>query len=130
MILSIRTDSPEAYIGVHSIDGALIDSLAWQAHRELSDTIFLKIEELLNRTGITYQDLTGVVVFKGPGSFTGLRIGVVVANSLSQALEIPVAAETGEQWAQKGAARLAEKENDYVSVPDYGREARITTPRK
>ncbi len=89
MILSLRTDKPIAEIGLH--DGLnQVDDIAWEAHRELSAQLHLKIEELLSKNDQTYQDLSGIAVFKGSGSFTGLRIGAAVANALAGALPIPI----------------------------------------
>lgn len=48
------------------------------------------IEELLQKHGLTLQDLDSIEVNPGPGSFTGVRVGVSVANALSYALGIPV----------------------------------------
>ena len=39
---------------------------------------------------MTSSKLTGIEVFKGPGSFTGLRVGVAIANALGAAMDIPV----------------------------------------
>jgi tRNA threonylcarbamoyladenosine biosynthesis protein TsaB len=52
--------------------------------------ITLFIEELMINTGKKYSDLTAVAVSKGPGSYTGLRIGVSTAKGLCYALDIPL----------------------------------------
>lgn len=48
------------------------------------------IDELMQMAGITYRDLSAVAVSKGPGSYTGLRIGVSTAKGMGFALEIPL----------------------------------------
>ncbi len=48
------------------------------------------IEKLLKLQKLDFKDLKGVEVEKGPGSFTGLRVGVSVANALGFSLVIPV----------------------------------------
>ena len=48
------------------------------------------IDQLLNKHGKTLQDLTGIEVNTGPGSFTGLRVGVTIANTLAHSLQIPI----------------------------------------
>lgn len=48
------------------------------------------IEELLIGHGLKPQDLDGVEVNVGPGSFTGVRVGVSIANAIAFALQIPV----------------------------------------
>ena len=52
--------------------------------------ITLFIEELMIKTGKKYSDLKAVAVSKGPGSYTGLRIGVSTAKGLCYALDIPL----------------------------------------
>jgi tRNA threonylcarbamoyladenosine biosynthesis protein TsaB len=52
--------------------------------------ITLFIEELMVKTGKKYSDLKAVAVSKGPGSYTGLRIGVSTAKGLCYALNIPL----------------------------------------
>ncbi len=48
------------------------------------------IHEILGEHGLEPKDLTGIKVHIGPGSFTGLRVGVSVANAFAFALHIPV----------------------------------------
>ena len=55
-----------------------------------AERIFPAIDELLARNGVTYADLTRIAVTTGPGSFTGLRIGLTAARGLGLALDIPV----------------------------------------
>ncbi len=55
-----------------------------------SQALLPLIQNALKKAGISLQDLTGVNVATGPGSFTGIRVGVSVANALGFALGIPV----------------------------------------
>lgn len=55
-----------------------------------SDDLLIKIEKLLKSQKKSFQDLTAIVVNQGPGSFTGVRVGVAVANTLAWSLNIPV----------------------------------------
>ncbi len=48
------------------------------------------IEKILNDQDLTLQDLDSIDVSTGPGSFTGIRVGLSIANVLSFALKIPV----------------------------------------
>lgn len=129
LILTIRTDNPEAEIGLYE-DNKQLAYEEWAAHRELSITIHNKIDELLKKQNKDWQDIEGVVLFKGPGSFTGLRIGASVANALASSLHVPIVGSLGKNWLETGLSRLKKNENDEIVLPDYGRPVHITTPRK
>jgi len=51
-----------------------------------------QVEEALERAGATLDDLTALVVGTGPGSFTGLRVGLATAKTLAYALGLPLVA--------------------------------------
>ena len=55
-----------------------------------SQKLLVFIEEVLNKEGQNMKDISEIEVNTGPGSFTGLRVGVSVANTLGWALGIPV----------------------------------------
>ena len=55
-----------------------------------SQVLLPLISKLLDREKMTFKDLNGIEVETGPGSFTGLRVGVSVANALGFSLSIPV----------------------------------------
>ena len=55
-----------------------------------AEKLHLFIEEIIKDAGITFSDLSAVAVSQGPGSYTGLRIGVSAAKGLCYALEIPL----------------------------------------
>ena len=57
-----------------------------------AEKLHVFIEEILKETEITPQDLNAIAVSKGPGSYTGLRIGVSAAKGLCYALDIPLIA--------------------------------------
>lgn len=125
LILTIRTDKPEAEIGLFNNQTKLA-YISWQAHRELSSTIHLKIKEMLGQNKLELKDLRGIVVFKGPGSFTGLRIGISVANALAYALNIPILASATDDWVNIGVSRLMNNQNEQMALPEYGCEPHIT----
>lgn len=129
IILTIRTDNPEAEIGLFEYNKELAYE-KWQAHRELSATIHDKIAKTLSVKGLTIENLGGIVCFKGPGSFTGLRIGLTIANALAVGLSIPIVATHGNDWIQKGIDRLGNSENESLALPAYGNEPHVTKPKK
>ena len=55
-----------------------------------SITMMSQIESLLEYTKLEMKDIEGIVVAKGPGSYTGLRIGVTAAKTLAYTLNIPL----------------------------------------
>lgn len=57
-----------------------------------AERLHVFIEQILVESGITYKDLKAIAVSQGPGSYTGLRIGVSAAKGLCYALEIPLIA--------------------------------------
>jgi len=130
LILTIRTDNPVAEVGLY--DGeAKLQYETWHAHRELSITLHTKIMEILKKQGKTLQDLQGIVCFQGPGSFTGLRIGLTVADALSYGLNnLPIVATMEENWIETGIARLLAGENDQIALPHYGAAPNITQQKK
>jgi tRNA threonylcarbamoyladenosine biosynthesis protein TsaB len=128
IILTIKTDSPAAEIGLYEEDDRLARE-TWQAHRELAETIHTKIEELLRGQGKDWHDIGGIVCFAGPGSFTGLRIGLSVGNALAYGLSALIASTKGDSWAHEGIQRLLAGDGDPLALPEYGAEAHITKPR-
>lgn len=129
-ILTLRTDKPDSEIGLFE-DSTQIDYEVWQAHRQLAETIHPKIDELLARNQRSLKDIDAIVCYQGPGSFTGLRIGISIANALAYGLDVPIVGVEGEEdWLQKGIARISKAENDKVVIPEYGAPVHITTPKK
>jgi len=129
LVLTMRTEKPEAEIGLY-LDNKKLDYLVWQAHRELSDTIHKNIAKLLERNKLEFKDINGLIIYKGPGSFTGLRIGFSVANALAYSLEIPITATNEETWIKQGLDLLDSKQGNKQVFPFYGLDAHITKPKK
>jgi tRNA threonylcarbamoyladenosine biosynthesis protein TsaB len=129
VILSIRTDKSSAEIGL--FDGQTkVDYIVWEAHRELSVQIHQKIEELLSKNSQSYENLKGIAVFEGPGSFTGLRIGISVANALAYSLDIPVGSARDSDWINQSIKILMNKKGKPIAAPFYGQLPKTTNPRK
>ncbi len=126
LILTVRTDKPEAELGLFH-DEAKISYTLWLAHRQLAETIHKNTKTLLKKN--KWEDIQGIVIFKGPGSFTGLRIGFSVANALASSLQIPIIATGGKNWCKKGIKCLEKGETQTVVMPEYGSLPNITLPK-
>ncbi len=129
IILTINTSQPEAEITIFN-DQIIISEIKWQAHKFLTTTLNLTIKNLLLDNGLTFKTIEGLVFYKGPGSFTGLRIGASVVNSLAYGLKIPVVGTSKEDWQKKGIQKIIHKKNDFIIIPEYGLEAHITLAKK
>jgi tRNA threonylcarbamoyladenosine biosynthesis protein TsaB len=129
LILTLRTDKPEAEAGLFTGKTKLAYS-TWPAHRELAETIHMKIKELLESQGRGLKDIGGIAVYKGPGSFTGLRIGISVANTLADSLDLPIVSAAGKGWAEKACGDLEKGLNEHIVLPEYGAPAKTTKPKK
>jgi tRNA threonylcarbamoyladenosine biosynthesis protein TsaB len=128
MILLLDTATPVCRLWL--IEGEDTYDTSWEANRELAKGLLGFIEQELSGQGKTFADLTAIGAFKGPGSFTGLRIGLTVLNTLADALSLPIVGETGDDWRAGVLGRIERGENDQIVLPLYGSEAHITTPRK
>jgi tRNA threonylcarbamoyladenosine biosynthesis protein TsaB len=126
-MLCIRTENPVSELYLYK-EGIKIGEIKWEAHRTLAVTILDKIERLLALQGETLQSIKRVGVYEGPGSFTGLRIGVSTANALGYSLCVPVVQATGDDWVQKCLTTRAGK--FITASPKYGQEPHITTQKK
>lgn len=129
LILTMRTDNPESELGLYE-DSKQIAYITWQAHRELAETIHHKLQALLQDNDKSLNDLQGIACYQGPGSFTGLRIGMSVANALAYSLGIPSVSTNGDAWIKRAIDRLLQGDNDAVLLPEYGGEINITKPKK
>jgi tRNA threonylcarbamoyladenosine biosynthesis protein TsaB len=128
MIVLIDTSTPTCHVSM--VEGEWRYDATWEAGRELAKGLLRFLDEQLEGQKKTWNDVTGLVVFKGPGSFTGLRISATVFNTLAATHGWPIVGSMGENWQHDGLLRLQHGENDAIVLPEYGGEANITKPRK
>ena len=90
LILNLETTSTNCSVSL-ARDGQLISSLEdnspGYSHSEL---LHVFIEQLFNESGDSINNLNAIAISKGPGSYTGLRIGVAAAKGLAFSLNIPL----------------------------------------
>jgi tRNA threonylcarbamoyladenosine biosynthesis protein TsaB len=128
MILLLDTSTPLCRLTLID-DGERYES-DWQADRELARGLLAFLHTELEARGSTWSDITALGVFEGPGSFTGLRIGLTVMNTLAGSQMIPIVGGQGEQWQDDALAKIESGENDRIVLPFYGSEPHITQSRK
>lgn len=129
LILALRTDKPESEIGLYE-NGEQLVYEHWPAHRQLAETIHQKLREVFKSQNKSLEDLHAIALYKGPGSFTGLRIGLSVANALAMSYNLPIVGTTGDDWRENAFTKLAQGESETSIVPEYGSEVRITAQKK
>lgn len=128
MIILLDTSTPLCRLTL--VDDSTRIETEWQADRTLAKGLLGYLQSQLAAQGRTWQDVSGIGAFKGPGSFTGLRIGLTVLNTIADALSIPIVGVAGDNWQDDALARLKADENDTIILPEYGSDAHITKPRK
>ena len=82
----------------------------------LAEKLLKFIHDKLAEDNKAYTDITELTFMSGPGSFTGLRIGAAIVNTLASELNIPLYDHHGNKHK--------------IIIPDYGRPANISKPRK
>lgn len=110
MKLYLDTSSPTTILKLND------QTYEWDSGHALAEKLLQFIHDKLQENQADWSDLTEITFMSGPGSFTGLRIGATVVNTLAHELKIPIYDHRGHQVK--------------IIVPDYGRGANISTPRK
>ena len=129
MILLLDTSTGLCRLSFYDGAKLLLDD-TWQADRELAEKLLSYIESKTAELGKRFRDVSAIGFMKGPGSFTGLRIGASICNTIAADCNIPIVGTQGDNWQIDALNRLELGENDQIVLPDYGRAARITQPRK
>lgn len=87
--LFIDTHDMDISIALYK-DGKVIDTNIKKSERQHSDYTMPMIKEIIDNNSITVHDLNEILVINGPGSFTGVRLGVTIAKTLAYTLNIPI----------------------------------------
>jgi tRNA threonylcarbamoyladenosine biosynthesis protein TsaB len=87
----LAIDGATNWCGLALWDARPVAAHRFASHMDLSKRLVPSIRRILDDEAWTVRDLEGIAVTLGPGSFTGLRIGVATAKTLAQVLGIPIA---------------------------------------
>ncbi|MBU2575631.1 tRNA (adenosine(37)-N6)-threonylcarbamoyltransferase complex dimerization subunit type 1 TsaB [Patescibacteria group bacterium] len=95
-----------------------------QSHRKHSEKLLKSIEMMLKSAKARLKDVCGILVVRGPGSFTSLRIGVATANALAFGLSVPIQGIEKSNDLNKVVSSLdnifKNNKRATVVVPEYG----------
>lgn len=89
LILSLETSTNVCSVALHN-DGALVSNQLHKIDKSHSSLLPGIVLEICQEAGITMKDVNGVAVSEGPGSYTGLRIGISTAKGFSYTLKVPI----------------------------------------
>lgn len=128
MILLLDTSTPVCKLTLIEGDWRYDDQ--WQADRTLARDLLAYLRDQLAKNNRIFTDITGIGAFRGPGSFTGLRIGLTVLNTMADAESIPIVGGTDADWQDEVITKLSDGINEKIVLPFYGSDAIITKPRK
>lgn len=99
--LLLDSSNIDLSVGI-SKDGVVIDYTSYEAWQCQSEYMIQEIDKLLNKHNIIRNDITGVIVNVGPGSYTGIRISLTIAKVMCLALNIPMYTLSSLRALQKG----------------------------
>ena len=82
-MISLCMDSAykQLVLGLYK-DQELLAGISLEAFKKQSETIFVELNRLLKETNLDYKDIDRVIITKGPGSYTGIRIAMTIAKVL------------------------------------------------
>lgn len=106
-ILQIETATPTCSAAL-SLNGETIALKELAAQNIHAGSLTLFIDEVMQLAGMSYADLDAIAVSKGPGSYTGLRIGVSTAKGICFAVDKPLIAINTLQMMAKGFLNTTE----------------------
>jgi len=115
-LLAIDTCGPSGSVALGRLSGPAVEILGQLEleGRSYSATLVAAVGELLAEAGISLSQLHAIVAVNGPGSFTGVRVGLAAVKGLAESAHIPVAAvsrlevlaaKSGVKWAALDAHR-------------------------
>jgi tRNA threonylcarbamoyladenosine biosynthesis protein TsaB len=94
LLLGVDTCGPSGSVALGRLAAGEVEILGQieLEGRSYSATLVAAVSDLLERTGVELRDLGAIVAVNGPGSFTGVRVGLSAVKGLAEAARIPVVA--------------------------------------
>lgn len=111
-------------------DGDFIYQDSWESGRDLARGLLAYIKSQLEINHKQFDDLDYIGVKSGPGSFTGLRIGLTVANTLADLNKIPIVSGKGSDWVKQVEDKISKQKNEKIVLPFYNSEPNVTISKK
>ena len=86
-MVTILLDSSNTNLSVGiAKDNNLLDYISYEAWQRQSEYMIVELNKLLEKYNIKKEDITDIIVAKGPGSYTGVRIAITIAKTIAVAL--------------------------------------------
>ena len=130
MILALKSAGENTRFILLDDQGKVLSEKDWQSGRSLAEGLLGQILDFLKRENTGLAALKGFIAFRGPGSFTSLRIVLATVNALAYALAVPNAGAEGEEWVKDGLGVLAGLQKPQIITPLYDRGPNITQPKR
>lgn len=99
--LLINTAFQDASVAI-AVDGKLIDQVLNPVQKEHASFLHPAIQTLCKNNGITLNDFKAISVINGPGSYTGLRVGLSAAKGICYAKQLPLICINSLEWIAYG----------------------------
>ncbi len=117
MILAIDTATDWVGLALHD-GGAILAEFGWRNRRTQTIELAPAVAQLWSRAGVTPGDLNAIAVAIGPGSYTGLRVGLALAKGIALGQKLPL---IGVPTLDIVAAAIARAETDLIVIGQAGR---------
>jgi tRNA threonylcarbamoyladenosine biosynthesis protein TsaB len=150
VIVSLDSASPDQSVAVADPDGSLLADAAWSAAHGQGSELLPRLLALVDGQRRALRDVRAVAVGLGPGSFTGLRVGLALAKGLAAGLGVPIvgigslhawldaAPDASAALVRAGAAEAWARSRDdqeprllaFASVSAAARSAGLVAPRE
>lgn len=129
MFLYQDTSNDEAKIKLFNKNGSVVDQIIWRSQKNQSEELLKKIDDLLLKNSLSKSELSAIIVNQGPGSYTGLRVGLSTANAIAFSFDIPVKGVKNDNNITKISKimfNFKEKSHKSLVLPIYKYPAKIT----